>query len=146
MPILPFLAPSAHPQLCLKNKDIAAQLKKPHPRLACASSHRCRESPTQKRNPPARTKNTRTWALHPAQSKTAPSLLGLCCAGEKIQRKPTATQTGQRVKTQRDLCVPKIHLWPKDGPLGTLLPLWCLKKCIKKYKKQRSDGGLPGNL
>lgn len=132
MPILLFLFPSARPQLCLKNKDITAQLQEPHPRLAYAVSYCSIRRVSLRRE---RTRNAGTWALISAQPKRTPSLLGFACTGGKIHPQPTATLTGQKAKPQRELCLAKIHPWPKDRPLGTFLPLWYLKK--KKKTESR---------
>lgn len=130
MPILLFLFPSARPQLCLKNKDITAQLQEPHPRLAYAVSYCSIRRVSLRRE---RTRNAGTWALISARPKRTPSLLGFAYTGGKIHPQPTATLTGQKAKPQRELCLAKIHPWPKDRPLGTFLPLWYLKK--KKRQK-----------
>lgn len=136
MPILLFLSPSAHPQLCLKNKDIRAQLQEPHPCLACAASYCSTRRVLLRRE---RTRNARTWALISAHPKDAfPS--GFAYAGEKIHPKPTATLTGQKAKPQKELCPAKIHSWPKDRPLGTSLPLWHLKKKKKTEIRDLSMG------
>lgn len=71
------LAPSAHPQHCLKNKDIRAQLQRPHPRLACAASHLLRQSPTEEGRAEGAGRPPGTWALLPAHGiAPAPQAMG----------------------------------------------------------------------
>lgn len=80
MMILLFLSPSAHPQLCLKNKDITTQLQEPHPCLAYAASYcSTRRVPLRRE----RTRNAGTWTLTSARPKQTPSLLGFASTGAK---------------------------------------------------------------
>lgn len=137
-PILLFLTPSAHPQLCLKNKDITTQLQEPHPRLAYAASYcSTRRVPVRRE----RTRNAGTWALSTPEKDAFPS--GFCLCRGKDPSKPTANLTGQKAKLPRELCPAKIHPWPKDRPLGASLPIWHFK--IKTESGDLSVG-LPRTL
>lgn len=135
MPILLFLSPSAHPQLCLKNKDITTQLQEPHPRLAYAASYCSTRRVPMRRE---RTRNARTWTLSTPEKDAFPS--GFCLCRGKDPSKPTAILAGQKAKPQRELCPAKIYSWPKTDPWG--LPL-TLKK---KTESRDLSVGLPGTL
>lgn len=79
------LAPSAHPQHCLKNKDIRAQLQRPHPRLACATSHQKGRAEGAGWPPGA-------WALLPAHG-IAPAPQGM---GQGSSRRPLTSWGGRK--------------------------------------------------
>lgn len=137
MLILLFLSPSAHPQLCLKNKDITTQLQEPHPRLAYAASYcSTRRVPLRREG----TRNAGTWTLISARPKKTPSLLGFAYAGAKIHPNQQLFLQGKKQSQQRELCPAKIHPWPKDRPLGTSLPIWHSKKEKKRESRDLSGG------
>lgn len=128
------LSPSAHPQLCLKNKDITAQLQEPHPRLAYAVSYcSIRRVPLSRE----RTRNAGTWALISAQPKKMPSLLGFAYTGGKIHPQPTSYPKRAKGKATKGTMSSQNPSLAQGQTLGDLPSTMALKKKRQKAETRR---------